>query len=87
MEHTPEMNGEIAAFISGEQKELTGRILPGLRILYAVSRGYPDQYLRQNVPDAAPGAVTGMADAGNAGGNEEDRGMSGLRAVYGKMSL
>ena len=87
MEHTPEMNGEIAAFISRRTEGADRRILPGLRILYAVSRGYPDQYLRQNVADAAPGAVTGMAYAGNAGGNEEDRGMSGLRAVYGKMSL
>lgn len=29
MDHTPEMNGEIAAFISGEQKELTGEFCRG----------------------------------------------------------
>ena len=29
MEHTPEMNGEIAAFISREQKELTGEFCRG----------------------------------------------------------
>ena len=67
MEETPGMTEEIRAFIEKGAAGADRRVLPGLRLLYALSCRHPDQPVRQNVPDAAPGAFRSLADHRDAG--------------------
>ena len=67
MEETPGMTEEIRAFIEKEQQELTGEFCRGCGYCMPCSCRHPDQPVRQNVPDAAPGAFRGLADPRDAG--------------------
>lgn len=75
MDQTPEMTDEIRAFIAKECQELTRRFLSWLWLLYAVPGRYHDQPVCTYVSHAPPCAVSQLADRGNAGRNEEDRGL------------
>lgn len=83
----PKMDDELRAVIEKDRKELDGRLLPWLRLLYAMPGRNRDQQLRAHVTDDPPGSVRCTADPGNAGKDDEDRRLSALRCLHEKMSV
>ena len=82
IDNPPTMTPEIEELIAKDKEQLSGDFCRGLRILYALSGGDRDQQLCPHVPDAAPGALRQLADAGMAGEDGEDRGLSPLQPVH-----
>ena len=70
-----------------ELDQFLRRVLPRLRLLYAVPRGHRDQPVRAYVADAAPRAGAGVAHRGMAGQNAPNRAVQALRTLHSKVPL
>ena len=70
------------------EKGAFGKLLPGLRLLYAhLPRPDRDQQLRPDVLNAQTRALRRLAHPRGAGQDEEDRGLHPLRRMYGALPL
>ena len=87
IDNPPRMTDDIRAVIEGASYRAVRRVLPRLRLLYALPGRHRDQQLRPHEPAAASFALGRASQPRRSGQDEEDRGLPALQPVQGQVPL
>ena len=87
IDNPPRMTDDIRAVIEGGSCRAVRRVLPRLRLLYALPGRHRDQQLRPHEPAAAAFALGRASQPRRSGQDEKDRGLPALQPVQGQVPI